>query len=554
MAIERRLTEIVGRVGGKIHTGRSRNDQVATDLAMFVADRAAVARELLDDCLRADPRARRRAPRRAAARLHPPAAGPAGLARPSPARLVLDAPPRRRPLRRGAVRRPAAMPLGSGRPGGPQLGARPRARSPPSSASTERRRELDRRRRRTATSRSTTSSAAATCATHLSRIGAEIVLWSTSEFGFCRPAEEFSSGSSIMPQKMNPDAAELLRAKAPRVVAGADDADRRHARPAARLQQGPPGGQGAAVRRRRHDRAQPPRARRDARPGSPSTTSGWPRPPPTRWPRRPTSPTCSSAAGCRSARRTASSAASSATRSTPGIAALGDPARGARRASRSCSTTSTTRCSARARWLDSKVSRGGTSAAAVAEQLEARRGEPRRPRLMGAEPAPLDREFFDRAAARGRRRADRLHAAARRRAAGRSSRPRPTSATIPPATPTADRPRRNAPLFGPPGPRLRLPLLRDPLDVQPRHRARGHGGRRPDPRARADRGHRADAGAPRPSSPTAISARARARSARRSAIELAPDGVPTRSREPFRAARPRRDRASARSSPARGSG
>ena len=61
--------------------------------------------------------------------------------------------------------------------------------------------------------------AAATCATHLSRIGAEIVLWSTTEFGFCRPAEEFSSGSSIMPQKMNPDAAELLRAKAPRVVA-----------------------------------------------------------------------------------------------------------------------------------------------------------------------------------------------------------------------------------------------------------------------------------------------------------------------------------------------
>ncbi len=61
-------------------------------------------------------------------------------------------------------------------------------------------------------------SAASACATHLSRIGAEIVLWSTSEFGFCRPAEEYSSGSSIMPQKMNPDAAELLRAKAPRVV------------------------------------------------------------------------------------------------------------------------------------------------------------------------------------------------------------------------------------------------------------------------------------------------------------------------------------------------
>ena len=61
--------------------------------------------------------------------------------------------------------------------------------------------------------------AASACSTHLSRVGAEIVLWSTSEFGFCRPAEEFSSGSSIMHQKMNPDAAELLRAKASRVAA-----------------------------------------------------------------------------------------------------------------------------------------------------------------------------------------------------------------------------------------------------------------------------------------------------------------------------------------------
>jgi argininosuccinate lyase len=61
--------------------------------------------------------------------------------------------------------------------------------------------------------------AAATCATHLSRLGAELVLWSSSEFGFCELPDEWSSGSSIMPQKKNPDAAELLRAKAPRVVA-----------------------------------------------------------------------------------------------------------------------------------------------------------------------------------------------------------------------------------------------------------------------------------------------------------------------------------------------
>ena len=61
-------------------------------------------------------------------------------------------------------------------------------------------------------------SAASICAMHLSRLGGEIVLWSSSEFGFCELSESFSSGSSIMPQKKNPDSAELLRAKAPRVA------------------------------------------------------------------------------------------------------------------------------------------------------------------------------------------------------------------------------------------------------------------------------------------------------------------------------------------------
>ena len=61
--------------------------------------------------------------------------------------------------------------------------------------------------------------AAATCATHLSRLGAEIVLWSSEEFGFCEVSDAWASGSSIMPQKKNPDAAELLRAKAPRIAA-----------------------------------------------------------------------------------------------------------------------------------------------------------------------------------------------------------------------------------------------------------------------------------------------------------------------------------------------
>ena len=61
--------------------------------------------------------------------------------------------------------------------------------------------------------------AAATCATHLSRLGAELVLWSSGGVRLLRGSDAWASGSSIMPQKKNPDAAELLRAKAPRVVA-----------------------------------------------------------------------------------------------------------------------------------------------------------------------------------------------------------------------------------------------------------------------------------------------------------------------------------------------
>jgi argininosuccinate lyase len=60
--------------------------------------------------------------------------------------------------------------------------------------------------------------AGATCATHLSRLGGELVLWSSDEFGFCELPDAWTSGSSIMPQKKNPDGAELLRGKAPRMA------------------------------------------------------------------------------------------------------------------------------------------------------------------------------------------------------------------------------------------------------------------------------------------------------------------------------------------------
>jgi argininosuccinate lyase len=215
MAIERRLTEIAGRVGGKIHTGRSRNDQVATDLAMFVAERADAAVALIDAVLA-------RLLELAEAHRDWVLPGYTHMQRAQPVYLahhllawfwMLE---RDRGRFATAAEAAAVMPLGSGALAGlnweldreavaAELGFRSISRNSIDAVS-NRDFALD------------YLSAAVACATHLSRIGAEIVLWATSEFGFCSPAEEFSSGSSIMPQKMNPDGAELLRAKAPRVL------------------------------------------------------------------------------------------------------------------------------------------------------------------------------------------------------------------------------------------------------------------------------------------------------------------------------------------------
>ena len=227
----------------------------------------------------------------------------------------------------------AALPLGAGALAGVNFATDRGAWSPPSSAS-----RASRRTRSTpsptATSSSTTSRAAATCATHLSRLGAEIVLWSSEEFGFVELPDAWSSGSSIMPQKKNPDAAELLRAKAPRVVGAPRSAlhgvmhalpltynkdlqeDKEHLFDAVDtlelcLARGAPGCSRARA----------------------STASAWPPRPPTSSSPRPTSPTCSCAAACRSARRTASSPASCARPSSRGrplaevaVPALGDEA------------------------------------------------------------------------------------------------------------------------------------------------------------------------------------------------------------------------------------
>ena len=217
MAIERRLTELIGPLGGKLHTARSRNDQVATDLSLLVRAHAARAIALLEslmEALVAQAEAHRDWP---APALHPPAAGAAGVPGTPPARLLLDVPARCAAVlpRRGGDHRHArglrARWRGS-------TGRSTGRRSPRTSASSgPMPNSLD------AVSNRDFAldylSAASICAMHLSRLGGEIVLWSSQEFGFCELPDSFASGSSIMPQKKNPDAAELLRGKAPRIAA-----------------------------------------------------------------------------------------------------------------------------------------------------------------------------------------------------------------------------------------------------------------------------------------------------------------------------------------------
>jgi argininosuccinate lyase len=215
MAVERRVTELAGPAGGRLHTARSRNDQVATDMAMFVRsaalDAAAATLELAETMIEVAER-----------HLDWPMPGYTHLQRAQPvylshhllayAWMFLRDEHRFRLVLEGT----AALPLGAGALAGvnfetdrslvaAELGFTGVAENSIDAVS-NRDFVLD------------YLAAAATCATHLSRLGAELVLWSSQEFGFCQVSDAWASGSSIMPQKKNPDAAELLRAKAPRVV------------------------------------------------------------------------------------------------------------------------------------------------------------------------------------------------------------------------------------------------------------------------------------------------------------------------------------------------
>ena len=198
-AIERAL----GPVGRKIHAGRSRNDQVAAALRLYVADACAEAREEIDALALvtlsfAETEAETLMP------------GYTHLQRGQPITLGhhllawVEMLERDRARFAGAADAARPSPLGAGALAGSTLGIDPPDAQMRNSvdAVADRDFALD------------YLYAAATLFVHLSRIGEEIVLWATSEFGFVRLPEEASTGSSMMPQKLNPDVAELVRGKA----------------------------------------------------------------------------------------------------------------------------------------------------------------------------------------------------------------------------------------------------------------------------------------------------------------------------------------------------
>ncbi len=216
MAIERLLGEEIGPLAGKLHTGRSRNDQVATDVALVVQAHSLRAIELCGDAMEqllslAEEHRDWTMP----GYTHLQRAQPVYLGHHLLAYFWMLA---RDVLRfQFALDSAGVMPLGSGALAGVNWEIDRDAVAADLGFDHVSHNSID-----GASNRDFVLdylAAASACAMHLSRFGSEVVIWSSTEFGFCQLDESFSSGSSIMPQKLNPDSAELLRAKSPRVAA-----------------------------------------------------------------------------------------------------------------------------------------------------------------------------------------------------------------------------------------------------------------------------------------------------------------------------------------------
>jgi argininosuccinate lyase len=198
MAVERLLGEEIGPLAGKLHTGRSRNDQVATDVAMVVQAHSLRAMELAGDAME-------RLLELAERHRDWPMPGYTHLQRAQPVYLGHHLLAYFWMLARDVLRfqfaldSASVMPLGSGALAGVNWEIDRNAVADDLGFEHVSHNSID-----GASNRDFVLdylAAASTCAMHLSRLGSEIVIWSSSEFGFCELDESFSSGSSIMPQR-----------------------------------------------------------------------------------------------------------------------------------------------------------------------------------------------------------------------------------------------------------------------------------------------------------------------------------------------------------------
>ena len=218
-AIERRVTEIAGPPGAKLHTGRSRNDQVATAFRRYVKrDLDAVAGRVLDlvDVLgaRADEAGWADDAVYLPGYTHLQQAQPVLLAH----HLMAHAWALLRDLDRLADcrRRVDVSPLGAGALAGSSLPLDPDATAVDAGFAARFENSLDATSDRDFVAESLF--VLTVIGLHLSRMGEEIVLWTTEEFGFARLDDAYATGSSMLPQKKNPDIAELARGKAGRLI------------------------------------------------------------------------------------------------------------------------------------------------------------------------------------------------------------------------------------------------------------------------------------------------------------------------------------------------
>jgi argininosuccinate lyase len=214
-ALERGLLERAGSLGGKLRAGRSRNDQIATDLRLYLRDHA---RLILARLVELETALIDQADRH----LSTPAPGLTHVQHAQPVLLAHQLLAHVQAFGRDAGRlrdwdkRAAVSPLGSGALAGSSLAVDPEAVAAELGFESAAENSID-----AVSDRDFAAEfcfMAALLGVHLSRLGEEVVLWSSHEFGWAEIDDAYATGSSIMPQKKNPDVAELARAKAGRLI------------------------------------------------------------------------------------------------------------------------------------------------------------------------------------------------------------------------------------------------------------------------------------------------------------------------------------------------